>query len=110
MNHPTHLPQNWNEAQRRAETYLRALRGVFGRGERQLVASAITSARRQLQLDLDAHPVTLVMEALFVFLPAAAAEMPAMTPPLQRATMLPEPMEFPVHDWLRGFLRRIVRR
>lgn len=107
MNQPSLLPQNWNEAQRRAEAYLRALRGVFGPGERQLVASAIDSARGQLELDNDAHPVILVMEALFGFLPAAAAEIPVMTPPIQRATMLPEPMEFPLHDWLRGFFRRI---
>lgn len=106
MNHPSLLPQKWNEAQRRAETYLRALRGVFGPGERELVASALASARGQSQLNQDAHPVTLVMEALFGFLPAVAAEIPAMTPPLQRATMLPEPMEFPVHDWLRRCFRR----
>ncbi len=110
MNHPSHLSQKWNEARRRAEAYLRAVRGGFGPGERHLVASAIASARGQLQLNHNAHPVTLVMEALFGFLPAAAGEIPAMAPPIQRATMLPEPMEFPVHDWLRGFFRRVVRK
>jgi hypothetical protein len=41
----THLPRQWSEAQRRAETYLRALRSEFGSAERQLVARALSSAR-----------------------------------------------------------------
>ncbi len=110
MNLPSHPSQKWNEAHRRAETYLRLLRGEFGRRERQLAALALNSARGQIQQHHDAHPVTLVMEALFGFLSGAPAKMPAMTPPLQRATMLPEPMEFPVHDWLRGFFRRLGRK
>ena len=84
MSHPTHLPQQWSEAHRRAEAYLRALRGMFGPEERQLVASAMTSARGQLRLNPEEHPVTLVMEALFGFLPEAGAS--AMTPPIARAT------------------------
>ncbi len=106
MNQPAQLSQKWNEALARAEAYLRALRGRFGASERELLGSAVTSARGQLQLNAEAHPVTLVMEALFGFLPAAAG--PAlMAPPLQRARMLPERMQFPLHDWLGGIVRRV---
>ena len=49
-------------------------------------------------------PVTLVMEALFGFLPSEAPLV--MTPPINRSTMLPEPTEFPVHDWMRRIFRR----
>jgi hypothetical protein len=41
----------------------------------------------------------------------AAIDEPApMTPPIQRARMLPEPIEFPVHDWFRRLFRRIGAR
>lgn len=109
MKQPSHLPQKWSEAHRRAEIYLRALRGGFGLDERQLVASAISSAGGQLRLNPNAHPVTLVMEALFGLLPESSPGSVAMTPPLQRARMLPEPMEFPVHDWLRRAFRSAVK-
>lgn len=102
MSHPAQLSQRWHEAQRRAETYLRLCRETFGAAERRLLASALASARAQARLHDDTHPVTLVMEALFGFLPATAI---AMTPPLQRSTMLPEPTEFPVHDWFRRVFR-----
>ena len=104
MSYPTHLPARWSEALRRAEAYLRTLRGTFGPEERQLVASAMISARGQVRLNPEEHPVTLVMEALFGFLPDSGTL--AMTPPIERTTMLPEPMEFPVHDWLRRIFRR----
>ena len=99
------VAQQWQEAQQRAETYLRALRGNVGAAERHLLAAALTSARGQLWLNPEAHPVTLVMEALFGFLPDAPNVEPPMTPPLQRATMLPEPIEFPLHHWFSGLLR-----
>lgn len=104
MSYPTHFPQAWSEAQRRAEAYLQTLRGTFGSEEQDLVASAMASARGQFRLNPEEHPVTLVMEALSGFLPGAVVL--AMTPPITRATMLPEPMEFPVHDWLRRIFRR----
>lgn len=107
MSHSTQLSQAWSEAERRAESYLRTLRGSFGSAERLLVANARSSARGQSQLNPGAHPVTLVMEALFGFLPFVPNESPPMTPPLRRATMLPEPIEFPVHDFLGGLLRRV---
>jgi hypothetical protein len=47
------------------------------------------------------------MEALFDSLSAVPNEPPPTTPPLRRTTMLPEPIEFPVHDWFRGLFRRI---
>jgi hypothetical protein len=107
MSHSTELSQPWQEAERRAETYLRTLRGRLDRPERGLVANALSSARGQSQLASEAHPVRLVMEALFDSLQAVPNEKPPMTPPLRRATMLPEPIEFPLHDWLGGLLRRV---
>ncbi len=104
MSHPTQPAQRWHEAERRGEIYLRSLRGTFGPAERDLLASALTSARAQSRLDGRIHPVTLVMEALLGFLPAAPAG--PMTPPIQRGKMLPEPTEFPVHDWFRRLFRR----
>lgn len=104
MSQVAQLSQRWHEAQRRAETYLQLSRGAFGAAERRLLVSALASARAQARLDAATHPVTLVMEALFGFL-AASPEVP-MTPPLQRSTMLPEPTEFPVHDWFRRVFRR----
>lgn len=109
MSHFSPLSQPWAEAQRRAEIYLRALRGGFGVAERDLLAGALTSARSQYLLSPQSHPVTLVMEALFGFLPAHLPnDQPAapIAPPLQRASMLPEPVEFPLHDWCRRALRR----
>lgn len=106
----SHLPQKWSEAQRRAETYLRALRRAFGPAERQLVARALTAAHERHYECAGTHPVTLVMEALFGLLPPAPETVApvAMAPPIRRATMLPEPTEFPVHNWLRRlFCRRI---
>lgn len=104
MSHPSHFPPPWREAERRAKTYLRALRGAVGADERDLLATALSSARAQARLQDGAHPVTLVMEALFSFLPV---DQPAvMAPPIERSGMLPEPTEFPVHDWLRRCFRR----
>ena len=102
----SHLPQKWSEAHRRAETYLRALRGGFGSDERQLLARAVGVAREQHRQQIETHPVTLVMETLFDLLPTADA-MPllALAPSIHRTTMLPEPMEFPVHNWLRRISR-----
>jgi hypothetical protein len=107
MSHSTELSRPWSEAQRRAAIYLRTLRGRFGAAERRLVAEALRSARGQGQLNQETHPVTLVMEALFDSLSAVPNEPPPTTPPLRRTTMLPEPIEFPVHDWFRGLFRRI---
>jgi hypothetical protein len=98
----TYLPQQWSEAHRRAEIYLRALRSEFGSAERQLVARALASAREQHRRGAATHPVTLVMESLFEMLPPQNTMTPiTMTPPLARASMLPEKTEFPLHDWLR---------
>lgn len=104
MSHVSPLSSPWQEAQRRGETYLRLCRGEFGADERHLLASALASARAQSRLSDGTHPVTLVMEALFGFLPTDAPL--AMTPPIRRSTMLPEPTEFPVHDWMRRIFRR----
>ena len=101
-----HLPQHWSEAHRRAETYLRALGGEFGPVERKLAARALAAARAEHRPEFMAHPVTLVMRALFSILAQEKPAQPvAMTPPIQRTTMLPEPTEFPLHDWLRGLFR-----
>ena len=101
------LSHQWHEAQRRAESYLRALRGVLGTAERELLVSALTTARAHHQWNAKAHPVALVMETLFDLLPIAEPAV-TMAPPIQRATMLPEPIQFPVRDWLRGWFRRRV--
>ncbi|MDQ3116218.1 MAG: hypothetical protein M3Q86_06355 [Verrucomicrobiota bacterium] len=101
-----HLPQHWSEAHRRAETYLRALGGEFGPIERKLAARALAAARAERRPEFMAHPVTLVMRALFSILAHEKTAQPvAMTPPIQRTTMLPEPTEFPLHDWLGGLFR-----
>jgi hypothetical protein len=93
--------QQWNEAHRRAETYLRALRGRYGPDERELFARALAIARAQ-DVAGAKHPVALMMESLFAILPSQGPTAPlAMTPPVHRTTMLPERTEFPVHDWLR---------
>ena len=80
---------------------------VLGTPEYLLVTNALRSARLQSQLDPEVHPVKLVMEALFEALPLAPNDQPPRTPPLRRATMIPEPIEFPVHDWLEDLLRRV---
>jgi hypothetical protein len=109
MNHRSHLGEQWQEARRRAETYLRAQRDGFGIPERALLASAFTSARAQARLDPQAQPSALVMEALTGFLaPTSRSDATPMSPPIQRSRMLPEPIEFPLHDWMRrilGFVR-----
>lgn len=103
----THLPRQWNEARHRAEIYLHALRSQFGLVERKLVARALIAAREQHRRNGAAHPVTLTMESLFEILwPEKSVSELAMAPPMQRATMLPEPTEFPLHDWLRRLFRR----
>lgn len=104
MSQFTSLSSPWQEAQRRGETYLRLCRGAFGSHERHLLGSALASARAQLRLSEGIPPVTLVMETLFGFLPSDVAL--AMTPPINRSTMLPEPTEFPVHDLMRRIFRR----
>lgn len=102
-----HLPQQWSEAHRRAETYLRAFGGEFGPFERKLAARALATARAEHRTEFMAHPVTLVMQALFAILSHEKIIQPvAMTPPIQRTTMLPEPTEFPLHDWAHGLFRR----
>jgi hypothetical protein len=102
QNAATYVSHQWSEAQRRAETYLRALRSEFGSAERQLLARALAGAREQHRQGVVSHPVTLVMESLFEMLPPQKMAPPlAMAPPISRATMLPEPIEFPLHDWLR---------
>jgi len=99
-----HGAQEWGEAQRRAETYLRAWSGRLGSAEQQLLTRALITA--QERPDAGAHPVTLVMESLFALLPAEASAKPAaMTPPIRRVTMLPEETEFPFHDGLRRLFR-----
>jgi hypothetical protein len=107
MNHAglTQLPHKWTEAQRRAETYLRALHGTFGAAERQLLQRVIATARHQHRQQVRTHPVTLVMQTLFDLLPAPVQPVP-MTPPIRRVSMLPEPLGFPLHAWLRRCFRR----
>jgi hypothetical protein len=101
MHQEKNLPQQWNEAHRRAETYLRALRGGYGSAERELFARALATARAQHRIDGTKHPVTLMMDSLFAILPPHDAIAPvAMTPPIRRTAMLPERTEFPLHDWL----------
>lgn len=103
MNQGNARPREWNEAQRRAETYLRARQGALGSAERHLLEQATKSARAQQREAPAAHPVTLVMESLFALLPPAEAV--AMTPPIRRVSMLPEETEFPLHDGLRTLFR-----
>jgi hypothetical protein len=111
MNHRLHLGEQWQEARRRAETYLRAERGACGVRERALLASAFASARGQLRLDPDARPSALVMEALSGFLASTSrAGATPMSPPIQHSRMLPEPIEFPLHDWMRRILGLIRAR
>jgi hypothetical protein len=99
-----HGAREWSEARQRAETYLRALRGTFGAAESQLLAQVLVTARERP--DAAVHPVTLLIESLFALLSAEAAATPvAMTPPIQRVTMLPEKTEFPFHDGLRRLFR-----
>jgi hypothetical protein len=101
-----HGRREWSDAQRRAEAYLRALSGTLGSAEEQLLAEALTTARKHHRAHPAAHPVTLVMESLFALLPVeAAAAAIAMVPPVQRVTMLPEKTEFPFHDCLRQLFR-----
>jgi hypothetical protein len=96
-------PREWDEARRRAETYLRALRGRIGTAERECITDAMEVAR--CGHDDGTHPVTRVMESLFDLLSAADGESVATVPPMQRASMLPEQTVFPLHDtWRR--LRR----
>lgn len=99
-------PREWSEAQHRAETYLRAWFGRLGSAEEHLFTRALATARENHRADPAPHPVTLVMEALFAFLPPEEAATPvSMTPPMQRVTMLPEKTEFPFHDGLRQLFR-----
>jgi hypothetical protein len=97
----SHGLREWNEAQRRAETYLRTLHGSIGPAERTLLADALAKARGRRGTESSAHPVTLVMESLFdLLLPETAAPV-AMTPPMQRVAMIAEKTEFPLHDAMR---------
>lgn len=96
-------PEEWNEAQRRAKTYLRALYRGFGSTERQLLSRALTAAQEEHRYDGVSHPVRLVMQSLFALLPSE--EPVAMTPSIQRTTMLPEKTVFPFHDGLRRLFR-----
>src|SRR4051812_46316540 len=100
------MAQKWSEAHRRAETYLRALFGQFNASERQLLARAVGEARELHRYRDEAHPTRLVMEAIFnlvepVLYPAADTLTP-MAPRLHRTVMLPEPIEFPLHDYMRS--------
>ena len=104
-------PREWNEGMRRGETYLRSWRGSSGTAENEQLAKAVAIARAQAAAGDPRHPVTLVMESLFAFLPleneSAAI---AITPPIQRVKMLPEKTEFPLHDGLRRLFRpRLLR-
>ena len=102
MSHPTRLPRRGAKRFAAPRLICGLCAALWPRGT-PFVASALTSARGQVRLNPEEHPVTLVMEALFGFLPDS--ETVAMTPPIERTTMLPEPMEFPVHDWLRRVRR-----
>ncbi len=102
------LSDKWNEAKRRAETYLRVSRGDFGLVERQLVDRAIELASVRSAASTEAHPVTLVMDALFRLLPLPASGEKIMTPAIRRTSMLPERTEFPVHDFVRRQLARLT--
>ncbi len=96
-----YTPQDWKEARGRAATYLRAL-GAVGQAEQDLLNQALRAAHEAPATGSAKHPVTRVMEALFDLLPHDAGVAPiAMTPPIQRVKMLPEPIEFPIHDGLR---------
>jgi hypothetical protein len=97
----SHGLAEWNEAERRAETYLRALHGRIGPGERTLLVDALAKARRHHGRESSAHPVTLVMESLFDLLPPETTAPVAMTPPIRRVAMIPEKTEFPFHDAMR---------
>lgn len=108
MNQPIspYGPREWSEGRRRAETYLRALQGEFGAAELELVSRSIRAARERDRESGAAHPVTLVMESLFDLLSREESAAPAaMTPPMQRVSMLPEKTEFPFHDGLRRLFR-----
>ena len=94
----SHGLREWNEAQQRAETYLRALHGRIGPAERTLLADALAKARGRRGTKRLAHPVTLVMESLFDLLPPETAAPVAMTPPMQKVAMIAEKTEFPLHD------------
>jgi hypothetical protein len=98
-------PREWNEAQRRAETYLRVLHGRIGPAEGNLLANALAKARGRSRTEDSAHPVTLMMESLFDILPPETAAPVAMTPPMQRVAMIPEKTEFPLHDAMRRLFR-----
>jgi hypothetical protein len=92
----------WNEAQSRAETYLRALRGGFGPLEREQLTAAMNLARVHAN-ERAQHPVTRVMQSLFDLLRAKnGITAIAMTPPIHRVSMLPERMKFPLENgWRR---------
>jgi hypothetical protein len=97
----SHGLREWNEAQRRAEAYLRALKGRIGPADRTLLVDALAKARRHSGTERSAHPVTLVMESLFDLLSPETAAPVAMTPPIKRVAMIPEKTEFPFHDAMR---------
>jgi hypothetical protein len=98
---PRHGVREWNEARRRAETYLRALHGGIGPTERTLLLDVLAKARRNYGTESSTPPVTLVMESLFDLLPPETAAPVAMTPPMQRVAMIPEKTEFPLHAAMR---------
>lgn len=95
-------PAAWDEAQQRAETYLYALYGEFDSGQRELLARATQSARARSE-NAATHPVTLVMQALFALLETTPTF--AMTPPIQRVSMVPEKIAFPFHEGLGRLFR-----
>jgi len=97
----SHGVREWNEARRRAETYLRALHGRIRPVDRTLLVDALAKAHRRRGTENSAHPVTLVMESLFDLLPPETAVPIAMTPPMQRVAMIPEKTEFPFHNAMR---------
>jgi hypothetical protein len=103
MNHGiTGCDPAWSEAQHRAETYLHLLCGEFGSVQRELLVRAMQTAHAQSE-ETTVHPVTLVMRALFLLLEKATRI--ATAPPMQRATMLPEKIEFPFHEGLSRLFR-----
>ena len=97
----SHGVREWNEARRRAETYLRVLHGRIRPADRTLLIETLAKARQRRETQSLVHPVTLVMESLFDLLPTGTAAPVAMTPPMQRVPMIPEKTEFPFHDALR---------
>ena len=100
--------RDWNEAQLRAETYVRAARGGFGEAERKLLADAIAAARARRG---ETQPMRLVMSEIFARMDVVESgrdrclQRPA-NPPIERASMLPKPIEFPLLAALKKLSRR----